>query len=107
LEPEQISTRVMDELDRMHPFGQGNPEPTFGVRGVVLRTKPELFKGVHFRFHFDDARGRRLHGVAWKMGERIPPVGVPLDLAVELKWNHFNDRKFLQLCLIDWRLTET
>jgi hypothetical protein len=26
---------------------------------------------------------------------------------VELKWNHFNDRKFLQLCLIDWRLTET
>jgi hypothetical protein len=25
---------------------------------------------------------------------------------VELKWNHFNDRKFLQLCLIDWRVAE-
>ena len=106
LEPEQISPRMMAELDRMHPFGQGNPEPTFGVRGVILRSKPEIFKGAHFRFQFDDGHGRRLHGVAWKMAGRIPPLGVPLDMAVELKWNHFNDRKFLQLCLIDWRLAE-
>ena len=106
LEPEQISPRLMDELDRLHPFGQGNPEPTFGVRGVVLQSKPEVFKGAHFRFQFDDGRGRRLHGVAWKMAGRVPPVGVPIDLAVELKWNFFNDRKFLQLCLIDWRPRE-
>ena len=106
LEPEQISTRLMEELDRLHPFGQGNPEPTFGVRSVVLQSRPEIFKSAHFRFQFDDGRGRRLHGVAWKMAGRIPPVGVPIDLAVELKWNFFNDRKFLQLCLIDWRLTE-
>jgi single-stranded-DNA-specific exonuclease len=107
LEPEQINSRMMDELDRLHPFGQGNPEPTFGVGGVILRSKPEVFKGAHFRFQFDDGRGRRLHGVAWKMAGRIPPLGVALDLAVELKWNHFNDRKFLQLCLIDWRLSES
>jgi single-stranded-DNA-specific exonuclease len=106
LEPEQISPRMMAELDRLHPFGQGNPEPTFGVRGVVLRSKPEVFKGAHFRFHFEDGQGRRLHGVAWKMAGRMPPLGVKLDMAVELKWNHFNDRKFLQLCLIDWRLAE-
>lgn len=106
LEPEGINPQFMDELDRLHPFGQGNPEPTFGVRGVILRSKPEVFKGLHFRFTFDDGRGRRLHGVAWKMAERVPPLGVGLDLAVELKWNHFNDRKFLQLCLIDWRLAE-
>jgi single-stranded-DNA-specific exonuclease len=28
---------------------------------------------------------------------------VPLDLAAELTWNHYNDRKLLQLQLIDWR----
>jgi len=106
LEPEDINPTLMEELDRLHPFGQGNPEPTFGVGGVVLRSKPETFKGVHFRFQFDDSRGRKLHGVAWKMANRIPPVGERLDLAVELKWNHFNDRKFLQLCLIDWRRSE-
>ena len=106
LTPEQITERLMDELDSLHPFGQGNPEPVFGVRGVVLRQRPEVFKEQHFRFQFEDGRGRRLHGVAWKLAHRLPPVGVPLDLAVELKWNHFNQRKLLQAGLIDWRPAE-
>ena len=101
--PEQINEKLMEELEALHPFGQGNPEPIFGVCGVVLRSPPEIFKEQHFRFHFEDGRGRRLHGVAWKMANRLPPLGVPLDLAVELKWNHFNHRKLLQLGLIDWR----
>lgn len=106
LTPEQIRETFMDELDALHPFGQGNPEPVFGVRGVVLRLPPDVFKDVHFRFTFEDGRGRRLHGVAWKMAHRLPPLGVPLDFAVELKWNHFNDRKLLQLGLVDWRRSE-
>ena len=50
-----------------------------------------------------ERRGRRLHGVAWKLAHRLPPLGAPIDLAVELKWNHFNGRKLLQLVLLDWR----
>jgi single-stranded-DNA-specific exonuclease len=107
LTPEQITPRLMGEIDLLHPFGQGNPEPTFGVRGVVLAMPPEIFKQQHFRFNFEDQRGRRLHGVAWKMADRVPPTGVPIDLAVELKWNYFNDRRFLQLCLVDWRPAES
>ncbi len=103
LTPEQITERLMEELDALHPFGQGNPEPVFGVRGVVLRHPPEVFKEQHFRFHFEDGRGRRLHGVAWKMAQRLPPMHRALDLAVELKWNHFNGRRLLQIGLIDWR----
>lgn len=106
LTPEQVTERLMDELDALHPFGQGNPEPVFGVCGVVLRQPPEVFKEQHFRFRLEDGRGRGLHGVAWKMAQRRPPVGVPIDLAVELKWNHFNHRKLLQLGLIDWRRSE-
>lgn len=106
LTPDQIREQLMDELELMQPFGQGNPEPVFGVRGVVLRSRPEVFKQSHFRFSFDDTRGRRLFGVAWKMADRLPPVGVPLDFAVEIAWNHFNDRKLLQLELVDWRLSE-
>ena len=104
--PDQIRDTFMDELEAMQPFGQGNPEPIFGVRGVVLRSRPEVFKLSHFRFSFDDSRGRRLFGVAWKMANRLPPTGVQLDFAVELAWNHFNDRKLLQVELVDWRLSE-
>jgi single-stranded-DNA-specific exonuclease len=101
--PEQITERLMEELDALHPFGQGNPEPVFGVQGVVLHSPPEIFKEQHFRFTFEDGRGRRLHGVAWKLAHRCPPLHRPVDLAVELKWNHFNGRKLLQLGLVDWR----
>jgi single-stranded-DNA-specific exonuclease len=106
LTPEQIRESFMDEIEALHPFGQGNPEPVFGVRGIVLRTPSDVFKAQHFRFSFEDGRGRRLYGVAWKMADRIPPCGVPLDLAFELKWNYFNDRKLLQLGLLDWRLSQ-
>lgn len=105
LTPDQITPRLMEELELLHPFGQGNPEPRFGVRGIILRSAPETFKEQHFRFAIEDGRGRRIHGVAWKLAHRLPPAGVPIDLAFELKWNHFNDRKFLQLCLIDWRFS--
>lgn len=105
IEPEQIGAKIMDELDALHPFGQGNAEPVFGVRNVVFRQRPDVFKQVHFRFNFEDSRGRRLFGVAWKMADRVPPAGEPIDLAVHLRWNHFNDRKLLQLDLVDWRLS--
>jgi single-stranded-DNA-specific exonuclease len=103
LKPEQVNEQFMTDLEVLHPFGQGNPEPVFGVGGVVFRQAPEVFGSSHFRFHFDNGRGRRLHGVAWKLADRLPPVGQPIDLAVQVTWNHFNDRKLLQLELIDWR----
>jgi single-stranded-DNA-specific exonuclease len=103
LAPEQVTDGLMDELDALHPYGQGNPEPVFGLRGVPFIRRPEIFKARHFRFWIEDSRGRALSGVAWKMADRVPPVGVPLDLAVELNWNFFNDRKLLQLELVDWR----
>jgi len=101
--PEDIGPRLMDEIDGLHPFGQSNPEPTLGLRGVVLRQRPQVFKQHHFRFMFEDARGRRHFGVAWKQADRLPPVGTPIDLAVHLRWNHFNGRKLLQLDLVDWK----
>lgn len=105
IDAEDVGPRLMDELEALHPFGQGNPEPVFGLRGIVLRRRPDVFKEIHFRFSFDDQRGRRLFGVAWKMAEKLPPVDTPIDLAVELRWNYFNDRKLLQLELQDWRVS--
>lgn len=103
IESGDVGAKLMEELDGLHPFGQGNPEPVFGLKGVSFRQRPDVFKQHHFRFSFEDSRGRRLFGVAWKMADRLPPAGEPLDLAVHLRWNHFNDRKLLQLDLVDWR----
>lgn len=106
VELETLDEHLMGELELLHPFGQGNPKPVFGVAGAVLGKRPEVFKEQHFRFQLDDAQGRRLFGVAWKMADRLPPAGKRVDLAFELVWNHFNGRKLLQLELLDWRLSE-
>ena len=104
LEATQLTEQLMGELELLHPFGMGNPEPVFGVRGVRIRNRPDVFKEQHFRFAAEDDRGRRISGVAWKMADRLPPVGQPLELAVQLNWNHYNGRKVLQVELLDWRL---
>lgn len=102
LKDSDLGEELMQQLDRLQPFGQGNPEPTFAALGVRLR-QLEVFKDVHFRFTVEDARGRRTSGVAWKMAHHLPPTGEPLDLALQLNWNHFNGRKTLQVELLDWR----
>jgi len=103
----EVTERLMADLEQMQPFGMGNPEPVFGVRGVRLRNRPDVFKEQHFRFAAEDAGGRRISGVAWKMSDRLPPVGPPLELAVQLNWNYYNGRRTLQLELLDWRPAAT
>jgi single-stranded-DNA-specific exonuclease len=97
---------TLGDLDLLHPFGQFNPEPVFGTRGVVFEHSPEVFKKHHFRFQLLSASGRRVFGVAWNLGESVPPVGQPVDIAYQLVWNRFNGRSFVQLQLQDWRESE-
>lgn len=99
----EVTEDLLRDLERMHPFGEGNREPVFGIRGVELRQPPEVFREHHFRFRIDTRTQRRLFGVAWKMADRLPPVGQPLDLAVQLRWNYLGGRQLLQLELLDWR----
>jgi single-stranded-DNA-specific exonuclease len=103
LQGTDLTEQLMGQLAQLHPFGMGNPEPIFGVRGVRLRTKPSVFKEQHFRFTAEDDLGRRVSGVAWKLADRLPPVGPALELAIQLNWNYYNGRQTLQLELHDWR----
>ena len=73
LDATDVSDQLMGELDQLHPFGMGNPEPIFGVRGVRLRHRPDIFKEVHFRFAGEDAGGRRISGVAFEDGRPVAP----------------------------------
>ncbi len=103
LDGEEVGEPLLRELDQLHPFGQGNPEPVFGVRGLRLQHPPEVFKEQHFRFYATSARGRRISGVAWKQAHKLPPLGVPIEMAVQLNWNSYNGRRTLQIELLDWR----
>lgn len=104
---EDICFELLDELEMLHPFGEGNREPVFAIKGVVLDKPVEVFGGgQNFKFQLPLGSGGWLGAVAWRMAKRLPPVGEKLDFAMHLSWNRWNKRKTPQATIVDWRLSE-
>ena len=91
-----------------NPFGQANPEPIIGVRFLELAQPPQRIgqEGKHFRFNHFNPRGERVSGIAWNLGESLPPANTPIDLAFKLVWNHYNGATYPQMEVVDWRLSD-
>ena len=106
LNSEDVGFELLDELELLHPFGEGNKEPIFALQNIVLAKEPEPFgSGQNFRFQIPLANGGWLNAVAWRFANNVPPVNVPLDFAIKLGWNRWNRRKSPQATLIDWRMS--
>jgi single-stranded-DNA-specific exonuclease len=55
LEPTDLTLGLCDELSRFEPFGEGNPEPVFGIRNVAFSDiRPMGTDGRHVSFTFAD-----------------------------------------------------
>lgn len=105
LEPAELNEQLLAELERLHPFGQGNNEPVFGLRGIVLNEPPKVFAGSNLRFRLPCPNGASLTGIAWGNPQPMP-VGQPVDMAVRFAWNVWRGRRNPQLTLVDWRFPE-
>ena len=106
VEPGELGEDLLEELELLHPYGEANAEPVFGVRGVRLAQAPEIFKEVNYRCRVPTGRGRAIAAVAWHKAKRLPPTGEGIDLAVKFQWNCWNGRKSPQLEILDWRKSE-
>lgn len=109
LRPKDLSEGLLREMEQLQPFGQANPEPILGVRGVVLRYPAEPFGGNqdHIRFKIPTRSGSLLSVVGWKQADSLPPTGTPLDLAIKLNWNTWPPHApaTLQAEMLSWRLS--
>ena len=102
IEQSDLRPELLDELVKMAPFGQENPEPVLALKNIRLAQKPrKVGDGSHFQFSVHNGSSS-ISGIAWKMAERIPPTDQDIDLAFRLKWNHWNGRRNLQMELQDW-----
>ncbi len=104
LELADLGESLLEELDRLHPFGQGNAEPVFGLRGVVLEEMPHAFGEGNFRFRMPVKPGvrRGVAGIAWRLGAP-PEPGQMIDMAVRFSWNYWRDSRYPQVTLVDWK----
>jgi len=103
LKPSEVSDQLLEDLDLLQPFGEGNPEPVFGFKAFAFDRPPQPFGEGNFRHQLPLSGGRRLNFVAWRMADRMPEVGRPVEMAVRLQWNRWQGRRLLQAEILDWR----
>ncbi len=106
-EPQDLSHDLLLWLEKLAPFGHGNPEPTLLARGLTLSAPPRIIKEQHICLPLTgglSAMGWSRSGhVAWS--ERIQPMqllaGSKVDCVFRLRENKHPQYGGLELDLID------
>ncbi len=106
IEPADVTPALVDEIAQMEPFGHGNHEPLFLIRGLTILDKRRVGSDAsHWKL---TVRGEALPPtgcIAFNMGdydERFE-VGDEVDMVVTPQWNEFNGRREIQLFVHDVR----
>jgi single-stranded-DNA-specific exonuclease len=104
LQPGDLGEPLLEELERLHPFGQGNAEPVFGLSRVVLDEPAVPFGEGNFRFRMPASPNlkRGIAGIAWRLG-KPPEIGQAIDMAIRFSWNYWRQNRYPQVTLVDWK----
>lgn len=100
----QFTLDMVKQLQRLEPFGQGNPRPLFVTRGVRLISSPRCVgaKGDHLQLSITD-RSHSLRCIGFGMGklEKKLLEADCFDVAYEAQINTYNGNTTVQLVLVD------
>ncbi len=97
---------LAEELQRLAPFGAGNPGVSLLVPGASLDDPRPLADGRHVAFHLT-AGGARSRAVCFGGGSKLPaPAGEPVEAAVRLEVNRYNGTEEPRLVLRHARVPE-
>lgn len=91
--PAQVNLALAVELQRMEPFGAGNPEPTLMMQGVTVVERRVVGDG-HLKLRVS-ALGNIFNAIAFRQAE-CPTDGI-LDIAFYPECNTWNKTTSLQL----------
>ena len=104
LDLNQADESLLNALERLRPFGQGNPRPVLAVREARVVNSPQKVGANHLRLTLE-SRGTRRSAIAFGMADRGIPEG-PVDVAFYLQRNSYMGNDSLQLNIQDIRASE-
>ena len=108
LEAGEITHRLAGQIERLAPFGPGNPRPTFVTRGLrVEYSYPFGREDRHARIGLA-AGGRVLVGLAFRRGDRLRevPPGMVVDVLHTIQTTLRSGVVELELVLQDFRASD-
>ena len=104
----ELTMRAVDDLTRLEPFGQSNPEPIFVGRRVRLAQVTPTKNPEHVRLLLRDPGGTTQTAMAFGMGTRFAAVGVGsvLDVVFQAQVDEWNGNRSVKLILRDFAVHE-
>ena len=105
LEIKELSGEVVAGLNRLKPFGRGNPEPVFQASGVKMVERPKLLNNQHLAMSLNQD-GHVFRAIAWRSAHRkdfLVGLGDEIDVVYSLMENHFRGESTIQLSIADAR----
>jgi single-stranded-DNA-specific exonuclease len=110
---DEVNDKLWQSLQKLEPFGIGNPTPVFVARSARLVQPARVLKDKHLKLRVvsgagdDSGRFQRAHDVlGWRMAERAAQdallLGDLLDLAFTVEYNQHPDFGGVQLNLTDF-----
>ena len=92
-----LSLEMVEDLERLAPFGPGNPALTLASKNLILRNHSTVGRnGEHRRLIVEDEYGLA-HDVIWWSGSSWPVPMDGFDLAYRVRASNFRGQREVQL----------
>jgi single-stranded-DNA-specific exonuclease len=104
-----VTLRAVEDIERMQPFGMGNPQPMIAISGVRLVGDPRFVgedgKTVQVRFGQENAV---VKGVAFNQADRWRTLrqGMTCSIVATPQINEYHGRRDVQLLIKDFKTEE-
>ncbi len=108
LELDLINQELFDALNKLAPFGYGNPEPTFIAKNVVIEDMRIVGKdGKHLKIQVKSQNSKvKIGGILFGYDNNLNlKIGDKVDIVYTIFENEWNGNKKLELKIKDLRIT--
>ena len=105
----EVNLQLIQEIGTLHPFGAGNPEPTFAVTGLNVMDSRAVGE-KHLKMTVRQGSSSPFDRIGFGMKSLVDrgiPARMPVDLAFTPELNHWNGYDRIQLRIRDVRPSDT
>jgi single-stranded-DNA-specific exonuclease len=100
---EDISEKLIDEIENLSPFGPANPEPVFMAQNIKVITSKIVGKNHRRMMLLQDGQspGKPVPAIRFNAEDKLLKATTFTRIAFRLRWNRWNGIKSLQLIIDD------
>jgi single-stranded-DNA-specific exonuclease len=104
---DELTFDLMRDIERMAPFGQGNPEPRFGAKGIDVQSIRPVGNNKHLKLRLRQRDGQCFDAIAYNKGTSIGSWlrrGARIAAVFTPRINTWNGMKNIELDIKDVKM---